>query len=58
MKVWVVFVGNYFPREVEGIYATEELAKAHVEDADDDDLDYEAWTVATSYEPSSSEVKE
>ena len=40
-----MFVGNYFPREVEGIYSNKAAAMAHVEADEDDDLDYEAWLV-------------
>ena len=50
MKVWVVFLGNYFPREVEAIYSNEAAARAHCQfDKSGLDLNYEAWTVEEKY---------
>lgn len=42
-SVWVVYYGNYYPRELDSIWATEELAKARCEI--DPDLNCEEWAV-------------
>ncbi len=43
MDVWVTHVGNYFPREVTGVYATEALADAAAKDGES----IECWPVIT-----------